>query len=175
MPAGISNRSNLVNIDVFSGEFRISGRISVKTGGLLAVLANSATDFLELEEAYISRINKPGEIVASYNLCALRKDNISFILLRDRRDGSSTGSQPGRYNRGRPVESFLTVPAFEIYGEMLLDGKLSPSNLLAQSASRYQFVYGATASAASYPDIAYEGDLILVDTNQIGIVCLKQR
>ena len=174
MQAGVSGRSNIVSLDIFSGQYRISGRIAVSTGGIFSVLGNTSTDFFELEEAYVSRINKPGDIIANYNSCALRKDNISFLLLRDRRDGTSSGTQPGRYKRGRPMQVFLTVPSFEITGEMMVDGKLSPSAILANSVSRYHFVYSATASAALYPDIAYEGDLILVDSNQIGIACLKR-
>jgi hypothetical protein len=165
----------IAQIDLFTGEYRVSGRIAVGTSGLYSLLGNPNSDYLELEEVYISRILTPGEIVTSYTTCAFSKKNISFILLQDRRDGMPPGNQLSRvsYNRGRPVQSFMTVPGFEIRGEVLVEGNFSPTMVLGQNVRRYQFVYAGTASTALNPDILYKGDLILVDVHQIGILCLE--
>jgi hypothetical protein len=174
MATGILGRSTLAQIDLFTSHYRVSGRIAVGTSGLYSLLGNPNSDYLELEDAYVSRINTPGEIVTSYATCAFSKSNISFIVLQDRRDGMPSGNALGRssYNRGRPTEAFMTVPGFEIQGEVLVEGKPSPMMMLAQSVRRYHFVYEGKASAALHPEISYTGDLILVAVRQIGIFCL---
>ncbi len=164
----------LINMEIFTDAYRVTGRVSVRGGGLLGELGDPNTDYLDLHDAYVSRIHQPGEIVASYNLGSFRKDNINFIVMQDRRDGVPVGSTHGTsiYNRGRPVPAFITVPSFEIHGEIMYEGKPTPGAVLTQSIGRFQAIFAAEASASLFPDISYSGDLIMVLKDRIGIFCL---
>lgn len=165
---------NVVNVDLFTDAYRVTGRATIHTsGGLHAELASANSSFLNLEDAYISRIHQPGEIVASYGTGAFRKDNINFLILQDRRDGIPAGAPQARSmfsSRGRPLDCFISVPAFEIQGEMNVVGKPNPRDLVINSPGNFLLVFGAKASAAAYPDISYSGDLILVQKERIGIL-----
>lgn len=164
----------LISMEIFTDAYRVTGRVSVRGGGLMGELGDPNTDYLDLHEAYISRIHQPGHIIANYNLCSFRKDNINFIVLQDRRDGVAVGSSHGAsiYNRGRPVPSFITVPSFEIHGDIMYEGKASPGAVLVHSIGRFQPIYEAEACASLYPEISYSGDLILVHKDRVGIFCL---
>lgn len=165
---------NLINLDLFTDAYRVTGRALVGTGGIHAELGNPNSKFLELQDAYISRIHEPGVIIVNYKMASFRKDNINFIVLNDRRDGIPVGTQHGRsvFTRGRHIPVFLTVPSFEIQGEVIHEGKPSAREILVQSMGRFQLVFDAKASASSAPDISYSGDLILVQKDRIGIFCL---
>ena len=164
-----------VDLDLFTDSYRITGRAGMGVGGIHADLENSSSAFLELEDVYVSRIHQPGAIVAHYRVGVFRKENIHFIVLQDRRKGLSMGSQHGRsrFTRGRPQEIFMTVPSFEIRGEIQVEGKVVPRELLVKSLGQFQPVFAATASASLYPEITYSGDLILVHKERIGIFCLE--
>lgn len=168
------SRNHLINMDMFTDAYRVTGRVMVGTGGIHSELANPNSSFLELQDAYISRIHQPGEIVVHYKQAAFSKRNINFIVLQDRREGIPVGTQHGRsiFTRGRALRSFLTVPSFEISGEIMHDGKIAPRDILVQSVGNYQLVFSAKALASLYPDISYSGDLILVQKDRIGIFCL---
>ncbi len=174
MSAKFGSRQQLIDLDLFTDAYRVTGFSYVGVGGIHAELGNPNTDFLELKDAYISRIHQPGEIVVSYKVAAFRKDNINFIVLKDRRDGIPVGTQHGRsiFTRGRPVPAFVTVPSFEIQGEIIHDGAVAPREILVQSIGRFQLIFSAKASASLYPDISYSGDLILVHKKRIGVFCL---
>lgn len=165
---------HLVNADIFTDAYRVTGKAQVGTGGLIAELGNQNTDYLEVEDVYISRIQEPGKIDRNFAHASFRKDNINFIVLADRRDGLAAGtvSTATFYSRGRPTEVCLTVPSFEIIGQLLYDGKLPASSALVNSPGRFQSIYEATASASLYPEISYSGDLILVNKSKIGLFCL---
>ncbi len=167
-------RSQLIHMDMFTDAYRVTGRVLVGTGGIHAELANPNSSFLELQDAYISRIHQPGEIVVHYKVAAFSKGNINFIVLQDRREGIPVGTQHGRsiFTRGRILNAFLTVPSFEISGEIMHDGKVAPREILVQSVGRYQLIFAAKAMASLYPGISYSGDLILVQKDRIGIFCL---
>lgn len=174
MVAGKFGVRQLINLDLFTDSYRVTGRSLVGAGGIHAELANPNSDFLEIQDAYISSIHQPGEIVVNYSTAAFRKDNINFIVLQDRREGIPVGTQHGRsvFTRGRAIPAFLTVPGFEIHGEILHEGTLAPREILVQSIGRFQLIFSAKASASIFPDISYSGDLILVHKDRISILCL---
>lgn len=173
MAGGFGTR-NVINLDLFTDAYRVTGRALVGAGGIHSELSNPNSKFLELNDAYISRIHEPGEIVASYKTAAFRKENLNFIVLQDRRDGIAVGTQHGRsiFTRGRPIQAFLTLPSFEIKGEIIYEGKATPKDILVKSMGNYQPVFAARASASLYPEISYSGDLILVHKERIGIFAL---
>lgn len=167
----------LINLDLFTDAYRVTGRAMVGAGGIHAELGNPNSNFLELQDAYVSRIHQPGEIITNYETSAFRKDNINFIVLQDRREGIPVGTQHGRsvFTRGRPIQAFLTVPSFEIRGDIMHEGQFDPRDILVQSIGRFQLIFSAKASASLYPDISYSGDLILVHKDRIGIFCLDTK
>lgn len=167
---------HFVTIDLFTDAYRVSGRTQVATSGLLSELNNPNTDYLALEDAYLSRMHEPGRIIANYAVASFRKDNINFIVLQDRRDGTVVGTSHARsvFSRGQPVNVFLTIPAFEITGEVMHDGKPEPSTILIHTLGHFQPIFAGRASAALYPDISYSGDMILVRKERIGILCLQR-
>ncbi|GAB4154666.1 MAG: hypothetical protein Fur0021_21450 [Candidatus Promineifilaceae bacterium] len=165
-----------IQLEIFTDAHRVSCQMAVGMRGLHAELADSSSNYLEVEDVYISRVNQPAEITANYARCALRKDNIKFVVLQDRREGLPMGSHHAQsvYTRGRPVPVFLTVPGFEIRGELRHDGKVSAALLMAQAISRYLFVFAATAAAALQPQVVYHGDLIMVDAAQVGVLGIEE-
>ncbi|MCP4426962.1 MAG: hypothetical protein GY803_20930 [Chloroflexi bacterium] len=165
---------SLVSLDLFTDAYRVTGSATVGAGGIHAELANPNSSFLEIQGAYVSRINEPGEIVTQYDLAAFRKDNINFIVLQDRRVGIPVGTQHGRsiFTRGQAMPVFLTVPSFEIKGEITHTGKPNPRDILAKAVGGYVLVFGAKAFASLYPKIAYSGDLIMISRDRIGLFCL---
>lgn len=168
----------LINIDLFTDAYRVTGQTLVGVGGIHSELNNPNSAFLELHDAYISRIHQPGEIVTHHTIAAFRKENINFIVLQDRRDGIPVGTQHGRsiYTRGRPYSVFLTVPSFEIQGDIIHEGSGAPAPniVLVQSTGKFQLIFEAQASASLFPDISYSGDLILVHKERIGIFCFNK-
>jgi hypothetical protein len=165
----------VVNIELFTDAYRVTARALVPgAGGIHAALSDINTDYLDLEEAYVSRIHQPGDIIGSSTHGAFRKDNINFIVMQDRRDGVPIGTSHGYsiYSRGRPMSVFLTVPSFEITGEVFYDGKASPAGVIVQTIGRFLPIFVAKASASLVPEISYSGDLILIHKEHIGVFCL---
>jgi hypothetical protein len=160
----------LISLDIFTDAYRVTGHSIIGTGGIHAELGNPNRSFMDLEDAYISRINQPGEIVASYKETAFRKSNINFIVLQNKRDGLPVNPQV--YTRGRSINIFLTVPSFEIRGEIFHDGRLLAGDIVGKARGQFLLIFTGMASASLYPDISYSGDLILVHLDRIGIVGL---
>ena len=59
--------------DFFTYRHRLSGRVDVRYNTVAAQLNDATTSFLVLEDAYVSNVERPGEIVASYTASVFRK------------------------------------------------------------------------------------------------------
>jgi hypothetical protein len=93
----------MLTADFFTHSYRISGRIGVGASGIYGILGDKTSVYMELEDAYVSRINDPAKIVAHYALSALRKERISFIVLNRREEGVSVVRGVSYTQTGLPV------------------------------------------------------------------------
>jgi len=164
---------NMISADFLTNDYRISCRIAVPAGGLHALLMDPLNSYLELEDAYISRVNNPGEIVAHYQAAAMRKENILYIILARREDGAPPRGA-GSYLKSVEKTAFLTVPSFEIRGKVETEPKAAPRDILVQVAGRFVPVYDATAAVAGNPEITFGGKVLLVNKERVETLCIAE-
>ena len=142
---------HFTNLDIFTDDYRVTGRVRLPaSGGLIAELNDPEAPYLVMEDAYLSRIHAPGKIVINYSHAAFRKSNIYFIVLQDRQDGmnaNATNDRPSSLH-GKPAKAFLTLPSFEVKGEIMYADKPEPSAILIHSPGRFQSIFSARASAS---------------------------
>ncbi len=165
-------RGRFLSADFFTATHRISGRISTRHK-LADALNDRTTSFLELWDAYVSRISHPGDISATYSMSSLVKDNIMFTVV-PRKEGIVT-ERPTYALFGRQTyEVFLTVPSFEIRGTLEAIGKLELKALLATGTEQFMALTDASAVVALYPDITFAGEAILVNKAWIQLFCIDR-
>ncbi|MFC1975514.1 hypothetical protein ACFLXQ_03840, partial [Chloroflexota bacterium] len=70
-----------VTVDFFTASYRLSASVLVYKRRLIDILGDRTTDYLDMVDIYVSRINNPGNIVATYQKGSLVKNEICFILL----------------------------------------------------------------------------------------------
>ncbi len=159
--------------DFFTYRHRLSGRIDVRYNKLAAQLNDPTSSFLELEDAYVSNVERPAEIVASYTSAILRKNNITAVVIANQEDGllreQTYGSYFGTYLR----KLFITVPSFEATGYMRLSGKMDLRTVLTTGTDAFIPVLDGEMRSAIRPEILFTGGAILVNKDQIGVFCLK--
>ncbi|NTU66050.1 MAG: hypothetical protein HGB05_22265, partial [Chloroflexi bacterium] len=73
--------SRRLTADIFADSHRISTQMALRGRVLSDILNDTSTSYLELDIAYVSRIDHPGEILADYALSIVRKDRLSFVVI----------------------------------------------------------------------------------------------
>ena len=71
-------------VDFFVHCYRISGRLNVRQKKLADQLNDRTTAFLQLEDVYVSNIEHPAHITASYSNSILRKQNVTAVVVATR-------------------------------------------------------------------------------------------
>lgn len=160
--------------DFFTYRHRLSGRVNVRYKKLAAQLNDITSAFLELEDAYISNVDYPADIIASYTYSILRKQNITAVAVAHQEDGLLRGQTYGSYLGTYLPKVFVTVPSFEIEGYLRLSGKLDLRTVLTTGTDTFVPILDGQMRSSVRPDFVFTGGAILVNKDHIGIFCIEE-
>jgi len=163
-----------LSADFFTHNYRISGRVDVRRQPLADLLNDRTTGFLELEDAYISSINRPGDIIATYTASGLAKVNLTIALVPQRDDALSRKQTYGSYYGTYLHKVFLTVPSFEIMGYLRLSAKVDIRRLLSADTEGFILILDSRIRASIRPDVVFTGGGALVNKSHVGVFCLEE-
>ena len=169
--SGVVLHSELLAADFFTASYRISGHVAIGKRRLADILSDRLSNFLSLQDIYVSRIHKPGEIAAYYRTGSLIKSQINFVVLPTKADGLSKDHVYAALSRQiQPV--FITVPYFELQGALNIVGKPDLQTLLATGIDQFVPLLNATATTATLPQVQFSGPVILVNKSSIELFCM---
>jgi len=158
-----------VTADFFTSSYRFSASIIVYKRRLIDVLSDRMTDYLDLVDIYVSRINNPGSIVATYQKGSLVKNEITFILLSDEIEGKS---KERFYSTRDNIPIFISVPSFEIHGQLQWGAHdLDIKKILSLETQNFLPIIEATASNSLLPEVAFQGPMALVNKTKVQVLC----
>lgn len=161
--------SGRVTADFFTSSYRFSASIIVYKRRLVDVLADRMTDYLDIVDIYISRINAPGDIIATYQKGSLVKNEIIFILLSDESEGIS---KERFYTTRDDIPLFISVPSFEILGQLKWGTKeLDIKKLLLADTQNFLPVSEVTATNSLMPTVKFQGPMALVNKTKVQVLC----
>jgi hypothetical protein len=169
-----SLRGELLAADFFTATYRMSGHVDTGKRRLADILSDRLSDFLLLQDIYVSRIYKPGEIVAHYKTGSLIKDQITFVVLPTETDGLSKDHVYPALTR-QMQQVFVTVPSFEIRGSLKVVGKFDLKALLAIGTDKFIPLLDATAASSLLPHVQFSGPVILVNKSCVELFCVADK
>jgi hypothetical protein len=158
--------------EFFTGSYRLSATVQTYNRRLVDILGDQMTNFLDLTDVYISRINKPGEIIATYQKGSLIKNEINFILLPSEAQSVSK-ERFYTHNRAR-LPIFTTVPSFEVEGQFQWLGDVDIKKILTTDTSKFLAVLNGTATNSFFPQVSFQGPAILVNKAKIEMLCIAE-
>lgn len=165
-------RKSILTADFFTHSYRISGQVDTRGKRLIEILNDHLTSFIELHKTFVSRLSKPSEIAATYSTSALRKDGILFVISATHDQDISERPTYSLFSQRR-YNVFLTVPSFEIKGQLESTSKLELSTLLARGGG-FISLNKAAVQTAFPPQISFSGELVLVNKAWIELFCLSE-
>jgi hypothetical protein len=160
--------------DIFADSHRISTQMSLRGRPLSDVLNDPNTSYLELDIAYVSRIDHPGEILADYSLSIVRKDRLTFIVVANMGD-MALKQNPALKMGMRLWPVFVTVPGFEITGQIEAPSNLDLRTLMAIGVERFIPVFDGKATLAMNQSVQFGGELVLINKTAVEVLCVGNK
>jgi hypothetical protein len=159
--------------EFFTHHHRITG--SVHSGGqrLTDVLNDELASSVELTNVEVRRHLTPTKVVAAYVSALLDKKGILFAI-----SGAQKGSVVERsffkHVDTTEWEVLVTVPFFELRGKFHVRGTSDLKTMWLAWTGQFVPLTRATAVFTLYPDIAFTGDVIIVNRAHTEMVCSDQ-
>jgi len=160
--------------DIFADSHRISTQMSLRGRPLSDVLNDTNTSYLELDIAYVSRIDHPGEILADYSLSIVRKDRLTFIVVANLGD-MALKQNPALKMGMRMWPVFVTVPGFEISGQIEAPSNLDLRALMAIGVERFIPVFDGKATLSMNQSVQFSGELVLINKTAVEVMCVGNK
>jgi len=160
--------------DFFTHSYRISGRLNVRHRLLADQLNNPTSDFLQIEDTYISNVEHPADIMASQTSAILYKKNVTTVVTAQQQDGLPREHSYGNYFGAYTRKVFMTVPSFEIEGYLRLSGKLDLRTVLTSGTDDFITILDGSMRFSIRPDISFSGGAILINKRYIGAFCMEE-
>lgn len=161
-------------VDFFTHSYRISGRVNVRHRKLADQLNDHTTSFLQIEDAYVSNIEHPAEIATSYLNAVLYKKNITAVIVPRPEDGLQREHTYGSYYGVYLLKVFLTVPAFEIAGDLRLSSKMDLRTVLTTGTDDFVTILDGRMKSSVRVDVTFTGGAILVNKHLVGAFCAEE-
>ncbi len=171
-----SIRRKMLQVDFFSHAHRLSTQVNVYAQPLSDQLNDPRVSWIELDIAYISRIEHPGEIIADFALSALRKDEINLAMITGSTDGAvkKVVHTSGFYVK-RQHRVLVATGAFEISGWIELTGKVDLHEMLVMRSERFMPIMNAEATVSFFPETHFSGALALINKDTIESFCIDEK
>jgi hypothetical protein len=160
-----------ITCDLFTGAYRMTGRLSVGAAGVVGLLNDTNRSGAMIEDAYISYVHTPGQIMDHFQQVRFAKRGMEAILLPKRDDIGPAGVVRGGFGKIAQYQVLITTDVFEIRGTLELPGKFEPETILFEGSGRFFPVYNATVNAYVRADAKYSGDAVLINREKVTTVC----
>jgi hypothetical protein len=97
-----------------------------------------------------------------------------MAVLATKEDGLAKKHSYGSYFGTSLKNVFITVPEFEVRGFLQIVGKFDLHALLATGTDRFMPLVDGTTFASLRPDVQFDGGMILVNKDAVGVMCLQE-
>jgi len=159
--------------DFFAQGYRVSGTFHISTRFFSDVIYDTNTNYVAIQEAYLSPITDPAKISAYYKTTTLNKANLDFVLTKEQKDGLRRDQ---RYALGTAsFDLCLSVPFFEIRGRLPSTRRTFDARaFLSREAGIFITLLDVTARCTFDPDVSYQGGAALIARSSISFLGEQQ-
>ena len=173
MVSPIPNR--LIPAEILTSSHYIFGQIKVIQSGLVGMLTDTTTSFIEIDEASIAPIHKPSSVVNYATQLYMVRSEIAAVCLRKRDYMGLQGIMKSGYQRLIPYPVQISTRTYDITATLEWSGRFEFSALITEGTSYFIIVYDATLTAPRYPEIKIESPVMLINRSFLETLIINKK
>ncbi len=158
--------------DFLTPSYRVVGKMMTPTAGVVGMLNDKTTSFMEVTDAKLARIHMPTKLVAEYNLVDLVKKNIFAVCLTRREDVGPQALARGGYQNLSNFSIRVTSEVYEIDGTLEWAGRFDFATVMVEGTRDFVPLYNATITAILIPQFRIESPAILFNRKFVDMLAM---
>jgi hypothetical protein len=158
--------------DFLTLSYRVVGKIMVPNTGMIGMLNDPTTSFMEVLDAKLARIHMPTKLVGEYKMTDLVKSNVFAVCLTRREDVGPHALARGGYQNLVEYSIRVTSQVYELEGKLEWAGRFDFATVMVEGVRDFVPLYDATLTAILIPQLRIESPAILFNRKQVDLLGL---
>ena len=168
----INATHRVLSADFLTPSYRVVGKMMVPGTGMVGMLNDTTTSFMEVLEAKLARIHMPTKLVGEYNVLDLVKNNVFAVCLTRREDIGPQALARGVYQNLTKYQLHITTQVYELDGVIEWNGRFDFATVMVEGIRDFVPLYDATLTAILIPQLRIESPAILFIRRQVDLLGL---
>jgi hypothetical protein len=160
----------LIAADFLTPSFRLVGQIMVPSAGVVGLLNDTTTSFIEVLDAKLARLLMPTKLVGEYKVVDLVKSNITAACLTRREDVGPQAVARGGYQNVTTYPVRVTTPVYEMGGGLEWTGRFIFAAIMIDGVRDFVPLYDAVLTGTLIPQLMIESPAILFNRKHVDLL-----
>lgn len=169
-----SGTNRFISADFFTPSYRIVGKIAIPSTGLIGLMNDPMTSFMEIHDARLARLHMPTKLVDHYESLRLVRSQVFAICLARREDISHSATRSG-YGRIYEYPLLITTSVYELTGTVEFSGRFDVSVVMVDGKSDFIPLYNTNLTAILIPALKVDSPAMLFNRKQVDMLALKSQ
>jgi len=162
----------LLPADILTLSCRVVGQMVVPNTGVIGMMNDVTSSFMELTEAKLARIHMPTKLISEYTVMELVKNNIFAVCLTRREDVGPQALARGGYQNTVNYPIHITSQVYEIEGTLEWAGRINFARVMVEGTREFVPLYDVTITAILIPQFRVETPAILFNRKYVDSLAL---
>jgi len=162
----------LLSADFLTLSYRVVGKMLVPTAGVVGMMNDKTTSFMEVVDAKLARIHMPTKLVSEYEIIDLVKTNLFAVCLTRREDVGPQVLARGGYKNLVQYTIRVTSQVYELEGTLEMTGRFDFASSMVEGVRDFVPLYNATLTAILIPQLRIESPAILFNRRQVDLLAV---
>lgn len=167
MTPDASQTVRLVQVDILLPAYRVVGQVQVTSTGLVGLMNDPTTSFLNVLNATTARIHMPSKAVGTHKLIRLVRDQVFVVGVAKRNLLGPLTLQRGGYTQIETYPVFLTTPVYEVRGTLEWTGRFDFPAVMVEGTRDFIPLLDATVNAIVLPNFVMQAAALLFNRRQV--------
>lgn len=170
-----STSQRAIPADFYTPSYRIVGKVLVPNTGLMGLVNDQLTSFMEIVDARLARVHMPSKLVDHYEVVRIVKSQIFAIALTRREDIGPQALARGGYVRLNQYPVRIATPVYELRGTLEWAGRFDFSTIMIEGTRDFVPIYNSSLTAVLIPALKVESPALLFNRRQVDLLALDSQ
>ena len=173
MPEMTSTTQRQVSCDFLTSSYRIVGKIMTPNSGVMGVMNDVTSSFMEVLDAKLARLHMPTKLVDHFEVIRVVKSQVLAVCLARREDTGPQALTRGGYVRQADYPIRIATQVYEIEGTLEWAGRFDFSTIMIEGTRDFVPLYNATISGVLISTLKMESPAILFNRKHVDMLALN--
>lgn len=147
----------------------------VPNTGLIGILNDTMSSFMEIMDAKLARVHMPTKLVEHYEVIRIVKHQVFAVCLNRREDIGPQALARGGYVNLNEIPVRITSHVYDLEGSMEWSGRFDFSTVMVEGTRDFVPLYNSTVTGILIPTLKIESPAILFNRKQVDLFGLKSQ